>query len=248
MAAMFIGAGTVINVITVVIGSLLGLVIGHRFPERTRHVVTQILGLISLVIGAESIAQGLSAAFAEAVGPSARLLIVLGALLIGGVFGSLIRLEDRLDGAADWLRVKFAKGADQHTFIEGAVTSTLIFCVGPLAILGSLSDGMGHGADQLIIKAVMDGFAAMAFATSLGIGVAFSAVPLALYQGGLTLLGFWLGNVLPQAHLDALTATGGVILLGLGLRLMNIKQVPIGDFLPSLIVAPVLVAALAPLL
>lgn len=247
MAAMFIGAGTVINVITVVVGSLLGLVIGHRFPERTRHVVTQILGLISLVIGAQSIAQGFSSAFAEAVGPNARLLIVLGALLIGGVFGSFVRLEERLDGAADWLRQRFAKGADQHTFVEGAVTSTLIFCVGPLAILGSLSDGMGHGADQLIIKAVMDGFAAMAFATSLGIGVAFSTIPLALYQGALTLLGFWLGNVVPQANLDALTATGGVILLGLGLRLMNIKQVPIGDFLPSLVVAPVLVAAVAAL-
>ncbi len=243
---MFIGAGTVINVITVVVGSILGLVVGHRFPERTRHVVTQILGLVSLVIGAQSIAQGFSSAFAEAVGPNVRLLIVLGALLIGGVIGSVIRLEDRLDGAADWLRQRFAKGADQHTFIEGAVTATLIFCVGPLAILGSLSDGMGHGADQLIVKAVMDGFAAMAFATSLGIGVAFSAIPLALYQGALTVLGLWLGNVLPQAHLDALTAAGGVILLGLGLRLMNIKQVPIGDFLPALIVAPLLVAAVAP--
>jgi uncharacterized protein len=244
---MFIGAGTVINVVTVVVGSLLGLAIGHRLPERTRHVVTQILGLISLVIGAQSITQGFSAAFAEAVGPNSRLLVVLGALLIGGVAGSLLRLEDRLDGAADWLREKFAKGADQHTFVEGTVTATLIFCVGPLAILGSLNDGMGHGADQLIIKSVMDGFAAMAFAASLGIGVAFSSIPLALYQGALTLAGFWLGNVLPAAHLDALTATGGVILLGLGFRLMNIKQVPIGDFLPSLVVAPVLVAAVSAL-
>ncbi len=244
---MFIGAGTVINVITVVVGSVLGLVVGHRFPERTRSVVTQILGLISLVIGAQSIAQGFSIAFGEAVGPNARLLIVLGALLIGGVLGSVARLEDRLDGAADWLRQRFAKGADQHTFIEGAVTATLIFCVGPLAILGSLSDGMGHGAEQLIVKSVMDGFAAMAFASSLGIGVAFSALPLALYQGALTVSAFWLGNVLPPAQIDALTATGGVILLGLGFRLMNIKQVPIGDFLPSLVVAPLLVAAISAL-
>lgn len=245
MAAMFIGAGTVINVATVIVGSILGLAVGHRFPERTRQVVTQILGLVSLTIGGLSIASGMSAAFAQAVGPNARLLIVLGALLIGGVLGSLIRLEERLDGAADWLRTRFASKSDSSTFIEASVTSTLIFCVGPLAILGSLSDGMGHGAEQLIIKAVMDGFAAMAFASSLGIGVAFAAIPLALYQGSLTLVGLWLGAVLPTANLDALTATGGVILLGLGFRLMGIKQVPIGDFLPALVAAPLLVSAVA---
>ncbi len=242
---MFIGAGTLINVATVIVGSLLGLAVGQRFPERTRQVVTQILGLVSLTIGGLSIASGMSAAFAEAVGPNARLLIVLGALLIGGVLGSLIRLEERLDGAADWLRGRFARKADSSTFIEASVTSTLIFCVGPLAILGSLSDGMGHGAEQLIIKAVMDGFAAMAFASSLGIGVAFAAIPLALYQGSITLLGLWLGAVLPTANLDALTTTGGVILLGLGFRLMGIKQVPIGDFLPALAAAPLLVSAVA---
>ncbi|MBA3021333.1 DUF554 domain-containing protein [Propionicimonas sp.] len=240
---MFIGAGTAINVATVIVGSLFGLALGHRFPERTRLVVTQILGLVSLVIGGLSVAQGMSVALGEAVGPNARLLIVLAALLIGGVLGSLIRLEDRLDGAAEWLRERFASKSDQTTFIEASVTATLIFCVGPLSILGSLSDGMGHGAEQLIVKAVMDGFAAMAFASTLGIGVAFSAIPLALYQGTLTMTGFWLGNVLPIAQLDSITATGGVILLGLGLRLLGIKQVPIGDMLPALIAAPLLVAA-----
>jgi uncharacterized protein len=244
---MFIGVGTAINVATVVIGSLLGLAIGHRFPERTRLLVTQVLGLVSLTIGGLSIASGMSPAFAEAVTPNARLLIVLGALLIGGVIGSLFHLEDRLDGAADWLRSRFASRAEQSTFIEATVTSTLIFCVGPLAVLGALSDGMGHGPEQLIIKAVMDGFAAMAFASTLGIGVAFSAIPLALYQGAITLLGFWLGNVLPAAHIDALTATGGVILLGLGFRLMGIKQVPIADLIPALAVAPLLVVAVSAL-
>lgn len=243
MAPMFIGAGTLINVATVVVGSLLGLAVGHRFPDRTREVVTQVLGLVSLVIGGLSIAQGMSPAFAEAVGPNTRLLIVLAALLIGGVVGSLIRLEDRLDSAADWLRTRFASKTDQHNFIEASVTATLIFCVGPLGIIGSLADGMGHGPEQLIVKAVMDGFAAMAFASTLGIGVAFSAIPLAAYQGGITLLGWWLGDVLPAAHIDALTATGGVILLGLGLRLMAIKHVPIGDLIPALVFAPLLVAA-----
>jgi uncharacterized membrane protein YqgA involved in biofilm formation len=243
---VFIGAGTAINVATVIVGSLLGVALGGRLPERTREVVTQILGLVSLTIGGLSIASRMSDAFAAEVGANARLLIVLGALLIGGVIGSAIRLEDRLDGSAVWLRRRFAKHSDENTFVEAAVTATLIFCVGPLSIIGSLSDGLGQGPTQLIVKAVMDGFAAVAFASSLGIGVMFSAIPMVLYQGGLTLLGLWLGNFLPAGHVDALTATGGVILLGLGFRLTGIKQVPIGDMLPALVMAPVLVAVVAP--
>lgn len=239
---MFIGAGTVINVATVVVGTLIGLAAGHRFPVRTRELVTQVLGLVALVIGGLSIADGMSEAFAREVGAGARLLIVLGALLIGGLIGSALRLEERLDGAADWLRSKVARESDQATFIEAAVSSTLIFCVGPLSIIGSISDGLGNGAEQLIVKAVMDGFAAIAFAATLGIGVMASAIPLFLYQGALTLLGWWLGDFLPVAQIDALTATGGVILLGLGFRLSGIKAIQIGDLLPALLVAPLLTA------
>jgi uncharacterized membrane protein YqgA involved in biofilm formation len=239
---MFIGAGTVINVATVVVGTLIGLAAGHRFPARTRDLVTQILGLVTLVIGGLSVADGMSEAFATEVGAGARLLVVLGALLIGGLLGSALRLEERLDGAADWLRSKVAREADQASFIEAAVTATLIFCVGPLAIIGSISDGLGNGAEQLIVKAVMDGFAAIAFASTLGIGVMASVIPLLLYQGAITALGWWLGDFMPAAHIDALTATGGVILLGLGFRLSGIKQIQIGDLLPALIIAPLLTA------
>lgn len=239
---MFIGAGTAINVVTVVVGSLIGIAVGHRLPVRTRDLVTQILGLISLVIGGLSIADGMSQAFADEVGEGSRLLVVLGALLIGGLIGSALRLEERLDGAADWLRGKVAREADQASFIEAAVTATLIFCVGPLSIIGSISDGLGNGAEQLVVKAVMDGFASVAFAASLGIGVMASVIPMIIYQGGLTLLGFWLGDFLPQGHIDSLTATGGAILLGLGFRLAGIKHVPIGDLLPALLVAPLLTA------
>lgn len=239
---MFIGAGTVINVATVIVGTLIGLAAGHRFPLRTRELVTQILGLVTLVIGGLAVADGMSAAFAAEVGAGTRLLVVLGALLIGGLLGSALRLEERLDGAADWLRSKVAREADQATFIEAAVTATLIFCVGPLAIIGSISDGLGNGAEQLIVKAVMDGFAAVAFASTLGIGVMASVIPLLLYQGAITALGWWLGDFMPAAHIDALTATGGVILLGLGFRLGGIKQIQIGDLLPALLVAPLLTA------
>ncbi len=240
---MFIGFGTVVNVVAVVIGSTVGVLVGHRLPHQTRELVTQILGLFTLVIGASSVASGMSEAFAEAVGSQARLLVVLGALLIGGIVGSLLQIERRLDRGAELLHDRFAARSEGSTFVEGAVTSTLVFCVGPLSILGSLSDGLGQGSEQLLVKSVMDGFAAIAFASSLGIGVMASVLPLAVYQGLLTLLGFALGNFLPIAQIDALGATGGVILLGLGFRLAGIKQIPVGDLLPALVLAPLLVAA-----
>ena len=239
---MFIGFGTAVNVVTVVIGSALGVLVGHRLPHPTRELVTQVLGLVTLVIGGLSIASGMSEAFAAEVGAQARLLIVLGSLLIGGIIGSLLQIENRLDRGAQLLHDRFASGSEGSTFVEGAVTATLVFCVGPLSILGALSDGLGQGAEQLLVKAVMDGFAAIAFAASLGIGVMASVIPLAIYQGLLTLLGFALGNFLPTGQVDALGAVGGVILLGLGFRLAGIKQIPVGDLLPALIVAPLLTA------
>ena len=239
---MFIGAGTVINILAVVAGCVVGLLIGHRFPERTRSLVTQILGLFTLVIGASSIASGLSAALAEQVGPNAGSLIVLGSLLVGGIIGAGVKLEDRLDGLAERLRAKVAARQSSSTFVDGAVTSTLVFCVGPLAILGSLSDGLGHGPQQLLVKAFMDGFASIAFASGLGVGVLASIIPIAVYQGLLTLVGVLAGNFLSQGDIDALTATGGVILLGLALRLIGVKRIPVGDMLPALVLAPALAA------
>jgi uncharacterized membrane protein YqgA involved in biofilm formation len=239
---MFIGLGTAVNVVTVVAGSAVGVLVGHRLPERTRDLVTTVLGLFTLVLGARAVTSGISDALGAAVGPDARLLVVLGALLLGGIAGSLLQIERRLDRGAELLHDRFASRTEGGRFVEGAVTSTLVFCVGPLSILGSLSDGLGHGAEQLLVKAVMDGFAAIAFASSFGIGVMAAAIPLALYQGLLTVLGFALGNFLPAAQVDALGAAGGVILLGLGIRLAGIKQVPVGDLLPALVVAPLLVA------
>ncbi|MCL1840880.1 MAG: DUF554 domain-containing protein, partial [Propionibacteriaceae bacterium] len=184
---MFIGAGTVINVGTVVLGSALGVALGGRLPQRTRELVTQTLGLFTLVLGAYAVVDGLSPALSAEVGPNAGLLIVLGALLLGGILGAGVRLEDRLDALASRAGRRLTRaGGSAGRFAEGAVTATLVFCVGPLAILGSLSDGLGQGARLLVVKAVMDGFAAIAFSASFGIGVAASVVPLALYQGAWT--------------------------------------------------------------
>ncbi len=240
---MFIGFGTAVNVFTVLLGGTLGVLAGHRLPERTRELVTTILGLFTLVLGGRAIAAGISDALALEVGHDARLLVVLGALLLGGIAGSLLQLERRLDRGAELLHDRFASRTEGGRFVEGAVTSTLVFCVGPLSILGSLSDGLGSGAEQLLVKAVMDGFAAIAFASSFGVGVLASVIPLALYQGLLTLLGFGLGDFLPAGHVDALGAVGGVILIALGLRLAGIKAIPVGDLVPALVIAPLLVTA-----
>jgi uncharacterized membrane protein YqgA involved in biofilm formation len=210
-------------------------------------VVTDGLGLVTLLVAAISAAAVVDPELTEAVGSSAPVLIVLGAVLIGGIVGSLLRIEERLEGMGDAIRRRLparvgTEGEDRHRFIEGFVTASLVFCVGPLTILGSLDDGLGRGIDKLALKATLDGFAAIAFAASLGWGVAASALVIAVVQGSLTLLGLALGGLLPEPHLQALTATGGLLLVGVALRLMRIKAVPVGDLLPALAVAPLLVA------
>ncbi len=240
---MFIGFGTLTNVTTVIVGSGLGLLIGHRLTERVRSTVTTALGLVTLLIAAQSAMAVSDPTLIDAVGTSAPVLIVLGALVIGGIVGSLLRLEDRLEDVGAWLQRHLTReggGEGRERFVEGFVISSLVFCVGPLTILGAINEGIGNGADQLLLKAVLDGFASLAFAASFGIGVMASALSVAVIQGLLTLLGVLLGSFLPEAHLLALTATGGLILIGVAFRLLNLKAIPVADLLPALIIAPIL--------
>jgi hypothetical protein len=243
---VFRGFGTLVNVATVLLGSSIGVLVGHRLPERTRDVVTDGLGLVTLLIAALSAMAVTDPVLASAVGDSAPVLIVLAAVLVGGITGSLLRVEQRLESLGDLLRRRLTRAGDEESaerqrFVEGFVASSLVFCVGPLTILGSLQDGLGRGSDQLVLKAVLDGFASVAFAASLGWGVAASALVVLVVQGSLTALGAAVGTVLPEAELLAVTATGGLLLAGVGLRLLRIKAVPVGDLLPALVVAPVLV-------
>ena len=241
---MIAGTGTVVNVATVLLGATIGVLLGNRLPVRTRDVVTDALGLVTLLIAGTSAVAVLDPALAREVGTSAPMLIVLGSLLVGGIAGSLLRLESRVESLGGWLQRRLsgeAGSVERHRFIEGFVTASLLFCTGPLTILGSLNDGLGNGADQLYLKAVLDGFAAIAFAAAFGWGVAVSAVTVIAIQGSLTVLGALLGDVLPGAHLAALTAVGGLLLVGVALRLLRIREVPVADLLPALVVAPVLV-------
>ena len=280
MHVAFPGLGTVINIITVVAGALLGMWVGHRIPERTRSVVTDCLGLTTLLVAGLSAVSVTDTALRDAVGPGVPVLVVLGSLLIGSITGSTLRIEERLAGLAGILHERTARrrggtatkvdtgtsaagtegagtvdaagDAETHAeadaarerFIEGWLSASLLFCVGPLAILGSLSDGLGRGIDQLTLKSVLDGFAALAFASSFGVGVLLSAVSVGVVQGAWTVLGVVLGSLLPDAHIAALTATGGLLLVGIGLRLLRIRDVPVGDMLPALLFAPLLTQAI----
>ena len=256
---MFPGIGTLVNVAAVLVGASIGVLVGHRLPERTRDVVTDALGLVTLLIAASSAASVGDPAWSAAVGGSAPTLIILGSLTLGGIVGSLVGVERRLEGFGGWVQARLQRGpgstssadspgspsAGRDRFVEGFVTSSLVFCVGPLTVLGSLSDGLGRGADQLFLKSALDGFASIAFAASLGWGVAASALTLLAVQGSLTVLGGVLGSVLSTAEVAALTATGGLVLVGVALRLLRLRPVPVADLLPALVVAPLLTALVA---
>jgi hypothetical protein len=268
---MLIGAGTALNVTSILVGSAVGVALGGRFPARTRELVTDALGLVTLLVAAMSAAAVVDPALRAATGSGAPVLIVLGSLLVGGIGGSLLRIEAGVETLGERVRRTAARVAtrrdggpagdrdagptgsdppsdgqrrvEHERFVEGFVTASLVFCVGPLTVLGALSDGLGRGIDQLVLKSSLDGFASIAFAASLGWGVAASALSVLVVQGAWTAVGALLGEVLPEAHVAALTATGGLLLVGVGLRLLRVRQVPVADLLPALLVAPLLTEA-----
>ncbi len=247
----FAGLGTLINVVAILVGASLGVLVGHRLQKRTSEVVTDTLGLVTLVLGALNVVALSDQEFVNAVGGGGTLLVVLASLLVGGITGSLLRLEQRLEGFGAFLQRRFQGSGSSETkkkFIDGFVAASLIFTIGPLAILGALSDGLGQGIDQLALKSALDGFASIAFAASMGWGVAASAIPVALWQGSITLLAVLVGATVAEAAISAMTATGGILLLGVGLRLLNIRQVSVADMLPALIVAPLITVGVAALL
>jgi uncharacterized membrane protein YqgA involved in biofilm formation len=240
---MFPGIGTVINVITIIGGAAIGVLIGNRMKIATRDLLTDVLGLVTLLGAGSALIPLWSSRYIDALPSGWALLVVLGSLLVGGLIGSALNLEDRLDGIGEKLRQRF--GASQESpFVEGFVSASLLFAIGPLAILGSISDGMSTGIDQLLLKSTLDFFAAMAFATSLGWGVAVSALPVGIYQGVWTVIGLALGKVLDGYQVDAMTVVGGIMLLCIAFRLLKIKSVAVGNLLPALAIAPVLAFAM----
>ncbi len=213
--------GTLVNTATVIVGAGAGMLIGERLPERFRKIAITALGLITLWIGINMVVQG-----------QKPLLIVI-AVVLGAVIGELLRFEKRIESIGEWLRKRARSEAPQ--FVLGFITASLLFCVGPMTVVGSLEDGLKGDSTLLITKSIMDGFAAIALASGMGLGVMFSAVTVLVVQGGLTLLGSRMQFALDPGVLYPMTAVGGIIILGLGLRLLEIKPIPVANFLPALV-------------
>ncbi len=228
--------GTVINVITVLLGATLGTLLGARFPDRVRETIMGALGLMVLVLG-----------FGMSIAGNA--LIVLASLLLGGIVGEWLEIDERLNALGRALEARLERGGAVGNFTRGFVTASLVFCVGPLTILGSIQDGLLGDYRLLAIKSLLDGFAGLAFASTLGIGVAFAALTVLIFQGALSLSAMLVGAALGSVTKDTgwvvqLTATGGVILLGIGLLLLDLKRLRVANLLPAIFIAPLIQVAL----
>ncbi len=237
--------GTILNVITVLIGGLAGLALGSRLPQRMQESVITGLGLVTLYVGISN------------AGQTGNVIIPLLSIVTGAVIGELLDIDRRLEAFGGWLQTRFAArsagGAAQHDsrarFTNGFITASLVFCVGPLTFVGAMQDGMGLplGFQQLAIKSVLDMFAGMAFAATLGVGVLFSVITIVVLQGGLALLGSVVGTVMSTSMINEMTAAGGLLLVGLALIQLDVKRPRVANFLPALVIAPLLVALAAAL-
>lgn len=228
--------GTFLNIATVIIGGMIGLIFGARIPDKLKSTVIAGMGLFTAAMGFQM--------FMKTENP----LIVLGALLIGTLLGEWLRIEDGLHNLGKFLEARFSKEDDDgsNKFVRGFLTASLLFCVGPMTILGSIQDGLTGDYNLLAVKSVLDGFASIAFASTLGVGVMFSTIIILVYQGGISLLASQLNALVTTSMMNELTATGGVILTGLAISsLLEIKKIRVGNMLPGLLVAPVIVWVLS---
>ncbi len=242
--------GTVVNTVTVLLGSLAGLALAKRLPDRYQKIVLNCLGLVTITLGIDASVLGLASA-AQKFGPlvedgrtyGARLaMVMIGSLILGSILGTALRIHERIEQAGAWIHRRFAKG-DGHRFAEGFLTASVIFCVGPLTLLGCLENGASGDPSYLYIKSLLDGFCSIALASALGAGVLASVVTVAVFQGGLSLLAAWMVNPLDELSLALMTIVGGVMLLATALMILDIKKIPIANMLPGLFLPPVMVWA-----
>lgn len=223
------GLGTLINTATVLAGGGLGLLIGNRIPDRIRLIIVQVIGLVSIAIGLRYVIE------------SENIVFPLVGMVIGSIIGELLRIEDRLAQFGELLRRKFSKAGNESDFVTGFVTATLLFCVGPLTILGAIEDASGNTPQLYIVKGTLDGFMMIILSALYGVGALFSAVSVFVVQGSLTLFGTSLDTLLTNRMRLELFAAGGIAVLAIGINLLEIKKIRIGSLLPGLIITPILV-------
>ena len=228
-----VGLGTLINTATVLIGGMVGIAMGDKIPDRVRGIVVQVIGMVTIGLGLSDLLK------------THNMVFPLLGMVFGAIIGEVFRIEDRLAGIGEVIRKRFAKRQDPGPFISGFVTATLLFCIGPLTILGAIQDASGETPQLYIIKGTLDGFMSVIFGAIHGVGVLFSAVSVFVVQGTLTLFGTQLDSLLNDRMRIELFATGGLAVMAIGLNLLDIKKIRLGSLLPGLIVTPVLVQLFA---
>ncbi len=223
--------GTLINTAAVLVGGLAGTLLGSGLSERIRETVITGMSLVVVTLGVKMALE------------TSNILIVLGSITLGGITGEILHLQKKLDSLGNFLEMKISKYPflSRGKFSQGFVTASLLFCVGPMTILGSIQDGLSGDSSLLMVKSVLDGFAALAFASVLGMGVTFSAIVVLIVQGSLTLGSSLFSEILTEGMVSELTATGGVIMLGIAVHMLELKKIRLANYLPALLFAPLIV-------
>ncbi len=215
--------GTIINIGAIIAGSLIGIFFNSRIPERISERAFQGIGLFTIFLGIKLALQ------------TTNFMIIIFSIVIGAILGEIIDIDKQINRFADWLKGKVS--SKNNRFSEGLITAFLLFCMGSMTILGAIEEGLGGKPNLLIAKSILDGFSSIAFASVMGIGVMFSVIPLLIYQGGLTLLAAVVGDSLSKIAVNEMSAVGGILLIGLGISVLKIKEIKILNLLPSLILA-----------
>ena len=223
------GLGTLINTATVLVGGSVGLIIGDRIPDRIRTIVVQVIGLVTLGLGLSDVLK------------THNMVFPLVGMVLGGIVGELLVIERRLEGLGEVIRRRFARNQEPGRFVNGFVTATLLFCIGPLTILGAMQDATGETPQLYIIKGTLDGFMNVVFGAIYGVGAVFSALSIFVVQGSLTLGGSALDNLLNDRMRIELFSAGGFAVMAIGLNLLEIKKIRLGSLLPGLVITPLLV-------
>lgn len=212
--------GTIVNSLVIIIGALIGILIKKGIKEDYKNTIMDGIGLAVIIIG---IMGGIS---------SNNIILVIGSIVLGGIIGELLGIEDKLNNLGDSLQSKF--NSNDGNFSRGFVTASLVYCVGAMAIIGSLESGIQGNHETLFAKSILDGISAVIFASTLGIGVAFSAIPVFIYQGGITLLANFAKDILTPDVIGEMSAVGGILIMAIGINILDIKKIRVGNLLPAI--------------
>lgn len=220
--------GTIVNVIAIFLGCSVGFILKSKFPEKIGKIIMQALGSASLLIGMQMALK------------ASNILLIIFSLVIGGIIGELVGIEEGLERFGEKIRSRFKGNTASERFVEGFITASLLYCVGSMAIMGALKEGLSGNPDILYAKSLLDGVTSIAFTAAMGIGVLFSTIPVFLYQGGITLLARLIKDFLSPEVINEMTAVGGILILGIGFGLLEVKKIKVGNLLPAILVAAIL--------